>query len=123
MHGMSRGLWIALGALVMIALVGPMLGSGMMGPGMMGWYGAPPFAGAGWMWGLGMGLGGLMMVIFWGALVAIAVLLFGRAARSPLDESQSSGESAQDILNKRFAAGEITRQQYDEMRRVLEPVP
>ncbi len=121
MQGMSRGLWIALGALVLIALVGPMVGGGMMAPGMTGWYGAPPFAGEGWMWGLGMGLGGLMMVIFWGALVAIAVLLFGRAARPPLDDGQASGESPLDILKRRFAAGEITRQQYDEMRSVLEP--
>ncbi len=31
------------------------------------------------------------------------------------------GESALDILKRRFAAGEITREQYEEMKRVILP--
>ena len=115
----DRGLWIALGVLVLILLAGPMLGGGMMGPGMMGgWYGR--FGGGnGWLWGLGMGLGGLMMLAFWGALIALAVLFFRRAG-GRTEESPSTGpEAPEDVLKRRYAAGEITREQYEEMRHVL----
>ncbi len=114
----DRGLWIALGALVLILLAGPMLGGGVMGPGMMGgWYGR--FGGNGWLWGLGMGLGGLMMLAFWGALIALAVLFFRRAGGPREDPPSTGRETPEDILKRRFAAGEITREQYDEMRHAL----
>ena len=116
----DRGLWIALGVLVLILLAGPLLGGGMMGPGMMGgWYGR--FGGNGWLWGLGMGLGGLTMVAFWGALIALAVLFFRRAGGSAVDGvPPASRETPLEILKRRFAAGEITREQYEDMRHALE---
>ena len=118
MRRTDRGLWIALGVLVLIVLAGRALGTGMMmGRGMDGWYGAHPFAGGGWMWGLGMGLGWLGMLAFWGALIALAVLLFRRYA-GPAPDGEP-GESVREILDRRFAAGEITREQYEEMRQTL----
>ena len=35
----------------------------------------------------------------------------------PSDRSASAGESALDILKRRYARGEITREQFDQMRR------
>ncbi len=106
----NRGLWIALGVLVLVVVLAPLVGGGMMGWGMMGW--PPP---RGWMWGLGMGLGAIAMLAFWGALV-LAVVLAVRAlvGRSPKEDS------ALEILKRRYAAGEITKEQYEEMRKLLE---
>src|SRR6266568_3183751 len=78
----NRGLLAELGVLVLTLLLGPLLMGGMMGPGfvgpgMMGWGYATGAAttGNGWVWGLGMALGGLMMLVFWGALIVGVVLL------------------------------------------------
>lgn len=52
----------------MVALALSSTMGGMMGPGMMG-------RGGGWMWGVGMWLGGLAMLVFWGALIVGAILV------------------------------------------------
>ena len=80
MNTHHRQLWIILGVLVVVVLLGPFLLGGMMGPGMMWGYGGPgvTFHGSGWLWGLGMGLGGLVMLAFWGALIAGGILLAER---------------------------------------------
>ncbi len=121
-----RGWWIALVMLVLLVLLVPLLGGGllgwgMMGPGMMGWPGGPAVpGGGGWGWGLAMALGGLATLAFWGAVIVGIVLvvrtLMGASGRSPGPER----DSALDVLKRRYAAGELTREQYDEMRRVLE---
>ncbi len=106
----NRGLWVALGVLVLVVVLAPLLGAGMMGWGMMGW--PPP---RGWTWGLGMALGAVAMLAFWGAVVLAVVLAVRALAGRPQKE-----DSALEILRRRFAAGEITREQYEEMRKVLE---
>jgi putative membrane protein len=68
------------------------------------------------MMGVGFGLGGLlMMLLFWGVLVALAVWLVGalfpRAVRPAA--SGERGLTARHILDRRYARGEITRQQYE----------
>jgi putative membrane protein len=71
------------------------------------------------MWG-----GGLMMLIFWGGLVALVVFLgrgFG-ARRSP-GEDKRSGPDAREILAERFARGEISEDEFEHRRRVLEHRP
>jgi putative membrane protein len=120
----QRGWWLVLGVLVLIVfgvplLGGGMLGWGMMGPGMMGGWGGQggPFAGG---WGWAMALSGLAMLAFWGAVIVGIVLavraLSGAGSASPAPR----GDSALDILKRRYAAGELTREQYEEMRRMLE---
>ena len=64
-----------------------------------------------------MGVGGLAMLAFWGALIVGVLLIVrtlggGRGRRwhgSPLD-----------ILKRRYAAGEITRDQFGQMRKDVE---
>jgi putative membrane protein len=116
-----RGWWIALAALVLIALIVPVLGWGMMGPGMMGGPGAPAVQGAGgWGWGLAMALGMLAMLAFGGAVI-VAVVLAVRAFTGPGGDGTAAREDAAlDILKRGYAAGELTREQYEEMRRGLE---
>jgi putative membrane protein len=97
--------------------MGGMMGYGVIGPGMMGLgyagQGGIP-AGNGWLWGLGMGLGGLMMLAFWGAVIIGVVLLVrwatGRGATA------DGGDEPLTILRRRYAAGEIDKETYERMR-------
>jgi len=118
MDNTVRNLVIALVVLLVVALalssgMGGMMGPGMMGPGMIG-------RGGGWMWGFGMWVGALAMLVFWGALIVGAILvvrLFGGGSL-PRHEDRTT---PLDILKRRYASGEITREQYEQMRKDLEP--
>jgi putative membrane protein len=118
----NRGLWLALAVLVVVLLAGPALaggvmGPGMVGPGMMGGYGAGSVGGG--SWGLAVGLGWLSMLAFWGALIVGVVLLVRWLGGSTGAGGRGGGESALEILKRRYAAGEITKEQYEEMRQTL----
>lgn len=59
----------------------------------------------------------LMMLVFWGGLAAIVVVL----VRSGRDRDvKKDGEDATDVLRRRYADGEISREEFDEKRHVLE---
>jgi putative membrane protein len=71
--------------------------------------------GGGWMNGFGM----LFMVLVWGALIALGVWVVVRTTRgNPV--GPTSAESPRQILDRRFASGEIDAEQYAAARRVLE---
>ncbi len=62
----------------------------------------------------------LMMLVFW-ALIIVGVIflvrwLAGQSSRTP----STRGTSSLDILSERYARGEITREQYQQMRRDIE---
>jgi putative membrane protein len=116
----DRGWWIGVVVLLLVVSFVPLLGGGMMGPGMMGGYpgNGIPFTGNGWLWGLGTGLGWLMMVAFWGALIAGAILLF-RAIGGQSETPPTASETPLDTLKHRYASGEITREEYETMRQAL----
>ncbi len=65
------------------------------------------------MWGLGMGF---FMLVFWGAV--IVALVYGirwlAAQSGPRDT-----EGPVDIAKRRYAAGEITREQFEALKRDL----
>ncbi len=65
--------------------------------------------------GFGMGLG---MWIFWLVIIAIIVLLV-RAAMGGGNNGAPS-ESALELLKKRYAKGEISKEEYERIRRDLE---
>ncbi len=59
------------------------------------------------------------MGILWIIILAVAIYLgFYYAKRSGL--IKSSDESPLDVLNKRYASGEISREEYEEMKKNLE---
>lgn len=72
---------------------------------------------------MGFGLAGiLLMVLFWSALIFLAVwvvkVLFTDGHRHPPDQS-GPGPSAREILDQRYARGEIDRDQYQRMKQDL----
>jgi putative membrane protein len=88
------------------------------------WGIGPWMMGGTWGW-----IGGIFMMFFW-ILVLVAVVLLIRwlvtagGNRTPVSHGpqtpHSSVESALDILKKRYARGEITKEQFELMRRDLE---
>ena len=74
-------------------------------------------------WGYGFSGGWLgwlspiLMVVFWAAvIVGIVFLIRWLILRSSLPEKQ---ESALDILKRRYAGGEISREEYEQMKKDL----
>jgi putative membrane protein len=88
-----------------------------MGPGMMGYYGG--FSGGGFLMGI-------MMLLFWILFIAGIVLLVrwiwdnadGRKQGTAGYEPQQ--HSALEILKQRYAKGEISREEFQAMKRDLE---
>jgi putative membrane protein len=122
MKRVDRGVLLALAALLGVFLLGPVLMGGMMGwgiagPGMMGWYAVP---GAGWTWGPGTGIGGLILLAVYAAVIFGAVLLAALAvARFTRQTDQSGLDEALSILRRRYAAGDIDQETYERMRSEL----
>lgn len=70
----------------------------------------------------GMILGPIMMILFIAAVVVLVVFLvrwLGGTSQSQGGSSRS-GRNALDILDERFARGEIDKEDYEERRRSLE---
>lgn len=117
---MSKTGWtillVALGVVVVLGVVGVFIplgvgrgygsGWGMMGPGMMGGYGFSMF-------------GILIPVVFLFLVVAGVVWLVQALGRgtSTSPSGGSPAESPLDILKRRYALGEITKEQFEQMKR------
>ncbi|MEW6036621.1 MAG: SHOCT domain-containing protein [Candidatus Micrarchaeota archaeon] len=86
---------------------GPGAGGDMMGYGMMG-YGYDMMGGYGWLAGL----------VFWVLLIIALLLVVVWLYRSVT--GRSAGQSAAEILKQRFAKGEISKKEYEEMKKSLE---
>ena len=92
MEGKNVWVWI----LAVVALLFLFGSFGMAGYGMMGF---------------GMGSGFFVMLLFWGVLIWLVVALINASGKK--DEDPST------ILKKRYAAGEISKKQYVEMKKEL----
>ncbi|MDW7777272.1 MAG: SHOCT domain-containing protein [Methanosarcinales archaeon] len=72
------------------------------------------FSGGGMM-GFGMGFGAIIMLLFWGAIIWLVISLINAGTK----KSEETPESALTVLKKRYAKGEITRDQYLEIEKEL----
>jgi len=63
--------------------------------------------------------GGLMMLFFWGGLVALVIWV----VRSLIGREGPEREAAIEIARRRYAAGEITQQEFEQIRRNLSDGP
>lgn len=83
-------------------------GYGMMGSGMMG--------GFGWMW-----LMPLFWIVFLGLIIwAVVALVRGLSPSGGANSVSSLPDSALEILKKRYARGEINKEEYEAKRKDLE---
>lgn len=103
----SREIAIVLGVLVGVILVVPVLsmsiwGFGMMGSGPMG----PGMMGRGMMGG---GYWPLIAFLVLAGVVLLIVVLTRRAGPDPLE-----------LLKQRLAKGEVTREQFEELKQILQ---
>ena len=97
------------GIIIAILIVIPLLwgglsgwqgrGWGMMGPGMMG--------GFGWGWFMPV-----VMILFWG-LVIWGVVALVRGLSGPRRCDSSVADSALEVLKRRYARGEINKEEYE----------
>jgi putative membrane protein len=79
-----------------------------MGPGM------------GWGYGMG-GFGSIIMLVFWVAVIVGIILLIRWLVMSTRagEHSARSEDSALEILKRRYARGEINKEEFEEKRKVL----
>ena len=81
------------------------------------------------MMGFG-GWGAIYMIVFWAIIIALAVWLLSRLFPSGTDDTSpprhnqtrwsASVESPIEVLKRRYARGEITKMEYEEIRQDLE---
>lgn len=97
--------------LLAIFLLPMLLGVGMMGGGMMGMGGGG--------WGTGWGFGWIFGLLFMIALIIGVVWLVKNVAGSGTSSSSPKEESALELLKKRYARGEINREEFEEKNKDL----
>ena len=81
-------------------------GYGMMNPGMMGGFG----------WGGFMGIG---MLVFWGLVIWGIVALARGVSSSGNTGHPLQTDSALEVLKRRYARGEITREEFENIKKDL----
>ncbi len=120
---MSRSSWLMAiggGLLLVLLLAASFISPFVWGRGLTG-YGWR--SGYGMMGGFGfpiMGMMGLGMLVFWMLIIGGVIWLVQPLARRTGGPSiPLPSESALDILQRRYSSGEITKEQFEEMKRDL----
>ena len=71
------------------------------------------------MTGFGMGFGGvgvIGIILFWVAVIAGIVWLARTDAQVSMLAESENGENAREILNQRYARGELNRDEYEAIK-------
>jgi uncharacterized membrane protein len=123
----NRGLLIVFVVLLAVALIGPMIGGTLFGPGGM-WEDTD--RAAGWALGLLAGFAPLSLLATPAALIVGIVLLvrwLGGGTSAPPERGaweekrrEEERDPALETLRRRFAAGEISQEEYENTRKALE---
>ncbi|GAB4559690.1 MAG: hypothetical protein Kow0047_05710 [Anaerolineae bacterium] len=70
---------------------------------------------------MGFGLGGIgliFMAAFWAAVIGIPVWLLSKG--SGAGQPSQAQNAPLDVARRRYASGEITKEEYEELRRTLQ---
>jgi putative membrane protein len=70
-----------------------------------------------WDYGWGMGFGWIFMILFW-ALVIMGIVFLIKLV-SGREKGEKKEETALDILKKRYAKGEIGREEFEDKKKDL----
>ena len=76
---------------------------------MMHWWGGD--------YGMGFG-GGLFMILFW-FLVFLGIIYLGKMIMGGGSKADKPRETAREVLEKRFARGEISKEEFEEADEIL----
>lgn len=77
---------------------------------MMNWMGNNGY-------GMGHGFGWIFMIFFWG--IIFIIIFYGVKYLSKNSTDKGNGQSPEEILKRRYAKGEISKDEYEEMKQVL----
>ncbi|RYC03814.1 SHOCT domain-containing protein [Nocardioides zhouii] len=85
---------------------------------MMGWYNNGGMDTGNWIAMI------LMMSLFWGAVIFAGIMIFrgttnSRGDRNSAPTNQTAHRDPMDILNERFARGELENEEYEARKAVL----
>ncbi len=69
-----------------------------------------------WDYGWGMGFGWIFMVLFW-ALVILGIVYLLKLISGGDRKSERNEETALDVLKKRYAKGEIGKEEFEEKKK------
>ncbi len=70
--------------------------------------------GGGWGWMIG---GWAMMVVFWGLVILGIVALVRYLGSGNVPAGSARAETPVEILRRRYATGELTKEQFEQMKR------
>lgn len=76
-----------------------------------------------WGYGMGFGLGWIFQLLFWALIIWLVVSLVrgnGCCGLGKWYNHDQKTESALDILKKRYAKGEISREEFEQIKKELE---
>lgn len=117
----GRDIALAGGVVILVVLLFGLLGGGMMGYGWGGPWGG--WMGAGMMGGYGFGWG-ILMLVFWaliiGGIVLLVLRLLSQNPPATASGEPGAGNKALDILRERYARGDITKEQLEQMHKDLD---
>ena len=68
--------------------------------------------------GMGFGGGWIFMILFWG-LIILGVVYLVKILLGGGSKEEKKSESAQEVLEKRFARGEISKEKFEDAMEVL----
>ena len=75
-----------------------------------------------WGWsgqyGMGFGFGGIFMILLW-VLIILGIVYLAKILLGSTPAEKEKMESAEEVLRKRYARGEIGREEFEETLEVL----
>jgi putative membrane protein len=75
---------------------------------MMHWFGE-------YGYGMGHGFGWIFMILFW--VVVILLIFFFVKLLSKRSPNEKTGNRAEELLKERYAKGEISKEEYEQMKK------